>query len=62
MKCTVTINMDNDAFSEAPEYELGRILAELAKELQHYSGTPTAGDVLPLRDAYGNRVGEYRID
>ncbi len=57
-KFTVTINTDNDAFSDDPANEIALILRRVAEKTLvtmdkgHYSTTP-------IRDSNGNTVGKY---
>lgn len=48
----ITIRLSNDAFCDAPEQEVARILSSLATEFQ----TNGLSD-RPLRDVNGNTVG-----
>lgn len=50
MTFKLEINCDNAAFEDSPQIEVGRILAELAPEVE------SAGN---LYDINGNRVGQY---
>jgi len=52
MNFTVTINLDNEAFSESAEFELARILHGLASDIESYKGTDRR-----LMDINGNVVG-----
>ncbi len=54
MKATITVKMDNAAFSDEPMLELARILRELASELAQVGPYPFD---LQLRDINGNTVG-----
>jgi hypothetical protein len=53
MSFRLEIATDNAAFDDAPAVELARILRELADRVEEAE----AGDVLPVRDLNGNRVG-----
>jgi len=58
---TITIDTSNSAFDgeQIPaEYELARILAELAEDIE--SGT--IDDSHAIRDFNGNTVGQFTID
>jgi hypothetical protein len=59
MKATITVKMDNEAFTDAPGYELARILRECATLVADggYGHELTA----KLRDINGNTVGEVKI-
>lgn len=52
----VTIEMDNAAFDDAPEYEVSRILRELSRsiEIQGFDHCPNN-----LKDINGNTVGAF---
>jgi hypothetical protein len=52
---TLRIKTDNAAFGDQPEYELARILAEVASEV---GGGVTNGIV---HDDNGNRVGTFKL-
>ena len=63
MKATITIQMDNAAFENENDTngaELGRILRELAENLEN-GGTLSAGEGINLRDTNGNRVGKLEV-
>jgi len=60
MKAQITINMDNAAFEDTPEIELGRILEKLSRSVQ--SQPLSVGNSILLRDVNGNRVGELTIE
>lgn len=60
MKATITINMDNESFGGLPEYELERILLDLAKKASH--GIMDFQEGRSIRDSNGNRVGTFTID
>lgn len=53
----IRIEFGNDAFADAPETELGRILRELADDIE--SGA--AGEYCVLQDVNGNTVGHFEI-
>ena len=56
MTFTCTIKMDNDAFGEGPATELGRILRQLADNIEK------DGDINgSLSDINGNTVGVFEI-
>jgi hypothetical protein len=57
MKYIIDVGMDNAAFSERPEYELGRILEDIAEKL--ITGGIYEGG---LRDTNGNTVGSTRLE
>lgn len=74
MKANLSISMDNAAFGDNPQWELGRIMKELAKTVQHGLGYAVAVDgeggrekvefksyKIPVRDLNGNPVGELEI-
>ena len=59
----ITINTDNEAFSDMPREETARILENLAYELK-YGNDPCFVDLptkINLRDYNGNHVGECKI-
>jgi len=55
MKATITVQMDNAAFSDEPASELARILRDLAKHIEN------GDDHRRLMDFNGNHVGEFAI-
>jgi hypothetical protein len=55
MKFKAYIKMDNAAFDEMPEYELSRILENIALSIKDGSTYNTCMDI------NGNRVGEWEI-
>jgi len=56
MKATISINIDNAAFTDDPGAELAHILRELADHAEN-------GDTgRPLMDVNGNRVGLFEIE
>lgn len=57
MKVVVTINTDNDAFTDYPTGEVARILRQYANKVNEESVVePTF-----LKDINGNTVGEVRV-
>lgn len=63
MKAKLTIYMDNAAFGDNPmdrAAEVGRILSRLAGQVVD-AAELISGDVFPLVDVNGNRVGELEI-
>lgn len=60
MKATITIQMDNDAFTWNPAEELARILRELAARVT--DNTILAGTEMIARDINGNRVGSLVVE
>jgi hypothetical protein len=58
MKATITVAMDNAAFGDEPNWELARILRELAHRI--HDNTPTAINGTELRDVNGNYVGQIK--
>lgn len=54
-KVTITIDCDNAAFGDTPEFEIGRILRELATKF--LNGRPPQF----IRDSNGNTVGACKI-
>ena len=54
---TVEIELGNDAFGDAPEVEVGRILSRLAEHIASFGG-----DGGPIRDINGNTVGRWALD
>lgn len=54
---TLTIDTANDAFNDAPERELARILRNVADKLE----TVGTGNRAPVRDVNGNTVGRWEI-
>ena len=61
MKFTLTMNMDNAAFTESgyPEVETARILRKLSGQVAGINLEP--GDGFPLMDANGNKVGTAEV-
>jgi hypothetical protein len=60
MKAIIEINMDNDAFEDAPSHELGRILGRLEDDvLRNIVGE--VGHHLTCVDLNGNAVGKLEI-
>lgn len=57
MRYVIEVEMDNAAFAERPEYELGRIMEAWAEKLT-VAGIPEG----KLRDINGNTVGECRLE
>jgi hypothetical protein len=53
----VEIELGNDAFGDAPEVEVGRILSRLAEHIASFGG-----DGGPIRDINGNTVGRWALD
>ena len=62
MKATLTIQMDNAAFGDTPELELGRIFRALADYLFDPVLEGLAGIRLPVQDSNGNTVGSLTIE
>lgn len=60
MKLTVTIEMDNAAFSGGNASETARILTKLAKTIARQTNINGKFD-LPLQDANGNNVGAAKV-
>ena len=56
MQALIEIQMESDAFRQAPASELGRILRLLARRVET-EGTDTAA----LRDSDGKTVGSFRL-
>ncbi len=56
MKFQVNIEADNEAFKEAPELEIARILHHVAGQLEA-GWDPMPGSGFGLIDANGNKVG-----
>jgi len=56
MQPLIEIQMESEAFRQAPASELGRILRLLARRVET-EGTNTAA----LRDSDGNTVGSFRL-
>lgn len=59
MNFVMTINLDNDAFLEAAEYEVIRLLKYVAEEIE-FRGIPE--ERAPLLDVNGNTVGGYSLE
>jgi hypothetical protein len=55
MNATIEIEMNNAAFTDAPAYELARILRRLADHVDD------GGVCTPLRDSNGNTVGQFNL-
>lgn len=60
MKLTITIELDNAAFTEGGAEEVGRILADVAERIPD-PPAETNGDLV-LHDFNGNFCGTARID
>lgn len=56
MKFSMTVDMDNEAFSDSWSLELSRILAAVQKKV--YSMDGASGTI---RDANGNTVGSWEV-
>ncbi len=55
MKATITVQMDNEAFTDYPASELARILRDLSEKVE-------AGImVCAVMDGNGNRVGQFEV-
>lgn len=62
MKAVIEIDMDNDAFQDGNMVsEFFRILNSVAGIIRRSGIEFEDGDIWPLRDANGNRVGELTI-
>ena len=61
MQLNITINLDNAAFGDSPGLEAGRILSELAAQMEDGNTLAGSGCREPLMDYNGNRVGEAKI-
>ena len=59
VELTITINLDNAAFTEGGADEVGRILASIAERVP--DPLDQTGGALSLHDANGNYVGEAEI-
>jgi hypothetical protein len=59
VKATITIDMDNAAFEDAPGSELARILRRLAKAVDGHDFDPR--DSGKLYDINGNTVGSFTV-
>ena len=59
MDIKITINTDNEAFSNCPGGEIARILRRLAREIEDWRGKQDIG--CNLRDINGNKVGKLEI-
>jgi len=55
-KLVIELEVDNAAFEEVPEYEVARILQELANQIKYIG----IGPAMPLHDINGNLVGFCR--
>jgi len=58
----IEIKDDNDAFHDAPTYELGRIISELASQFLNADWPEVEYTSQPLRDSNGNTVGFITYD
>ncbi len=56
MQITITIECSNDAFGNAPEVEVARILEELSENVSLYGI-----DDEPIQDICGNVVGRMEV-
>lgn len=61
MKALIEVRMDNAAFEDMPGMELGRILRDLAKHVEHADGKIRSQDGRRLMDSNGNHVGCLHI-
>jgi hypothetical protein len=62
MKLRISIGMDNAAFSEAPGFEVSRLLRVLADKVRcDDSRAAMCGASTPIFDINGNRVGEMKV-
>lgn len=59
MTFTITVDVDNDAFTEDAAYETVRILRTVIDRLMRNGLRP--GDTHPLFDHNGNRVGDATL-
>lgn len=65
MNATITIEMDNAAFTENPGFELARILHNLAENVGDWLYNTSVfldGFVFPIYDRNGNKVGKIAIE
>jgi hypothetical protein len=53
------VHLDNAAFEDNEGWELARILRRLAENIDHRNVLPHNDHVIPLRDSFGNTVGNY---
>lgn len=58
---TLTIDCDNDAFSDDPASEIARILRDASRRVDAHSGLCN-GDTFHFRDSNGNIVGKAQYD
>jgi hypothetical protein len=61
MTFVLTIETDNAAFDDSPEYEVARILRKIAERVQA-EGMPLDGKCIAARDTNGNRCGSAFVD
>jgi len=61
MEFTIKINMDNAAFSENPNDELLRVIAQATRKIDNNCIDDLLDDVYKLRDTNGNIVGEFEL-
>lgn len=59
MNITITINTDNDAFTDRAGSEVARILNNLAKQVNDWPGVNEFS--IGLRDINGNKVGSCEV-
>ncbi len=57
MTVKITIDMNNDAFSDSPYDELSRILTEFARRLKSHEE-----DARLPKDINGNTVGSFEVE
>jgi hypothetical protein len=60
MTATITINMDNAAFTDNPD-ELRRIFDEIKERLDYWSEFDGIPVEYPIHDINGNKVGQWSI-
>lgn len=52
------INCDNDAFHDAPEVEIARVLRKIAQDIEDLEAT---GMYQNIKDINGNIIGTFRL-
>lgn len=61
MEFKLSVRMDDEAFTEAPGYELTRLLLQVHRRVMD-DGARSLWEPMVLRDSNGNRVGVAQIE
>ena len=64
MQFSLVIDLENDAFQEAPGFEIARIMNRLGSRLVNHPDLTSTGDVHhgTVHDKNGNRVGLWQVE